>query len=129
MNFAVSKHSFSLKPMTAHVLSTLVFLMAGHSIFNVACAQTTSEELWVVPPAKAQNTQSASDALPYCEDLQQSPQFPSGSTIGVGNTLTGVINQELILKGRACIQRDLTKLQGDDVQYAALCRFCGLNQS
>ena len=118
MNFAVSTHSFSLKPMTAHVLSTLFFLVAGHSIFNIASAQTTSEELWILPPTQTQSTQPPSDTLlPYCEDLQQSPKVPSGSTIGVGNTLTGVVNQELILKGRACIQRDNTKLQGDDVQY------------
>ena len=99
MNFAVSKPSFSLKPMTAHVLSTLVFLMAGSSAFGIASAQTTSEDLWVVPPVSTQGSKPQPDTLPYCEDLQQPATIPNGSTVGVGNTLTAIANQDLILKG------------------------------
>ena len=117
MNFAVSKPSFSLKPMTAHVLSTLVFLMAGSSAFGIASAQTTSEDLWVVPPVSTQGSKPQPDTLPYCEDLQQPATIPNGSTVGVGNTLTAIANQDLILKGRACIARDATQLQGDSIQY------------
>ena len=117
MKFAVSKHSFSLKPMTAHVLSTLVFLMFGNSVFNNAQAQTTSEELWIVPQTTTQTDKPPSETLPYCEDLQKSSAVANGSTIAVGNTLTAVVNQDLILKGRACIARDATQLQGDSIQY------------
>ena len=81
MNFAVSKPSFSLKPMTAHVLSTLVFLMAGSSAFGIASAQTTSEDLWVVPPVSTQGSKPQPDTLPYCEDLQQPATIPNGSTV------------------------------------------------
>ena len=117
MKFAVPKHPFSLKPMTAYVLSTLVLLTLGNSVFNNACAQTTSEDLWGIPQENAQTVKQLPKPLPYCEDLQKSPTVPNGNTTGVGNTLKSIVNQDLILKGRACIQRDATQLQGDSIQY------------
>ena len=74
MKFAVSKHPFSLKPMTAYVLSTLVLLTLGNSAFNNAFAQTTSEDLWGIPQENAQTVKQLPEPLPYCEDLQKSSE-------------------------------------------------------
>ncbi len=128
--------------MTAHVLAALMAIMCAKGVIGSAHAQTVSEELWVksvnTTSTTAESTQNQPNAskttstnklpsnqpnkpsasLPYCTDVQADSSPPAkGSTLAVGNTLSAVANQDLILKGRSCIQRDTIQLQGDDIHY------------
>ena len=105
-----------LNSMTRHVCHALLWLSCI-SLSNQLQAQTISEELWVNEEIKP--VQPAKESLPYCTDVDTptSKTQKDGVTSAVADSLTGSVNQELLLKGQACIHRDDTHAQGDRIHY------------
>lgn len=118
MIFAGTKRSESrtplVTPLTKHVLHALLLLSCmgwGQSVW----AQTVSEELWTNnEPAKVP---AAEETLPYCQDLQPAARRSSGNTVAVSDNVTAVVNQDIYLKGKACISREDIRVQGDVIHY------------
>ena len=105
-----------LNSMTRHVCHALLWLSCI-SLSNQLQAQTISEELWVNEEVKP--IQPVKESLPYCTDVDTptSKIQKDGVTSAVADSLTGSVNQELLLKGQACIHRDDTHAQGDRIHY------------
>lgn len=110
-------HHPPVKPLTGHVLRALLLISCITVTAQPLWAQTISEEIWTAPqPKKAPLPE---EILPYCNDLKTSatPKIGAGDTLAVSDTATAVVNQDIYLKGRACISRDEMRVQGDTIHY------------
>ena len=133
-------HTFKLKPIAQGVRRALWVLLGMATAFD-ASAQVSNEAAKQDPPP-ASNAQTkaaavvldkngqvvhfppkATSNLPYCSDidLAESTKDLSGTTVARSDTLRGVMNDVITLKGRACVvRRDEggdVRLQGDSVDY------------
>ena len=110
-------HHFLVNPLTGHVLRALVLLSCMGGATQPLWAQTISEEVWTAPePKKAPLPE---EVLPYCQDVKTSrtPKTGAGDTLAVADSTTAVVNQDVYLKGQACISRDEVRMQGDTIHY------------
>lgn len=124
--------------MLAHILSALTVLMCATPLHQTH-AQTTSETLWenflpksdasAVTDPLATSKSNKTQTLPYCKDLnpkivantKKTPKQPEQAQTdlikAVGNQLSNTSDQELILRGSACIERNGIQVQGDRIEY------------
>ena len=114
-----ASHTPLVNPLTKHVLRALVLLSCAGALVEPVSAQTISEEVWVAPAPKT--APPAEEILPYCQDLQGvktvSTANNTGNTLAVSDSVTAVVNQDIYLKGKACISREDTRVQGDTIHY------------
>ena len=108
-----------VNPLTKHVLRALLLLSCASALVEPVTAQTISEEVWTAPAPKT--APPAEEVLPYCQDLQGTKTANAvdntGNTLAVSDSITAVVNQDIYLKGKACISREDTRVQGDTIHY------------
>ena len=106
-----------VKPLTRHVLHALLLCSCVGWGLESAWGQTVSEEVWTSsePQASASPTQVS---LPYCSDVETPKnRAQAGDTLAVSDSVTAVVNQDIYLKGKACVRRDDIRVQGDTIHY------------
>ena len=129
--------SLLMKPLTQHVRMAMALLTAASinahaqvsietakqdpvpSAIGTARAVTLSDSPSKDAKAKVILPHSPSNPLPYCDELSTATvkKYPKDNTIADANTLTGQVNDNIILKGKACIARNDMRMQGDVVNY------------
>ena len=133
-------HSFTfpLKPLVRGVRRALVLLFGVVGAMD-AYAQVSIDTAKQDPKATSQTATSAASQsiaqdkatskiqfpneqannLPYCSDIDMAElkKQAIGTTVAQSDTLRGVMNDIITLKGKSCVVRDEMRLQGDQIEY------------